>query len=260
MNETKQLNVIPRLEVRGIRKSFGAVEALRGVDFEVLPGEVMALLGDNGAGKSTLVKVLAGSQPADTGEVLFDGEPVSLKSPQDAAHRGIETVYQDLALCDNLDVVENMFLGREDGGGWRSPFGFNELAMEKRAMEVLKELKVKTLRNPRLKVGVLSGGQRQSVAIARATMWKARVVILDEPTAALGVSQTAQVLELVKTLRDRGLSVIFISHNIADVFEVADRISVMRLGKRAALLNTRDTTPNEVVEAITGVKAAERTK
>lgn len=248
---------IPRLEVRGIRKSFGAVEALRGVDFEVRPGEVMALVGDNGAGKSTLVKVLSGSHSADEGEVLFGDKPVAIKSPNDASALGIQTVYQDLSLCDNLDVVENMFLGNEDGGGLRSPLGMRELAMEKRAVEVLKSLQVHTLKNPRLKVAVLSGGQRQSVAIARATMWDSSVILLDEPTAALGVAQTAQVLELIANLRAKGLSVVLISHNLGDVYQVADRISVLRLGKRVALMDVKETTHQQVVEAITGGQTTE---
>lgn len=247
----------PKLEVRGIRKTFGAVEALSGVDFEVRPGEVMGLVGDNGAGKSTLVKVLSGNYSADEGEIFFDGKPVALKSPSDASALGIQTVYQDLALCDNLDVVENMFLGQEDGGGLRSPLGMRELAMEKRAVEVLKSLQVSTLKNPRLKVAVLSGGQRQSVAIARATMWDSSVILLDEPTAALGVSQTAQVLELIANLKAKGLSVVLISHNLDDVYQVADRLSVLRLGERVALMDSKETTHQQVVEAMTGGQTSE---
>jgi len=242
----------PLLAVKGIRKSFGAVQALRGVDFEVRAGEVMALVGDNGAGKSTLVKVLSGHHRADEGVITFDGRPVDVRSPQDASTLGIETVYQDLALCDNLDVVANMFLGREKH--WKPGLlgPMREVAMESRAVEVLRSLGVRTLKDPRAKVSVLSGGQRQSVAIARASMWNSRVIMLDEPTAALGVEQTAQVLSLVSALRSQGLGVILISHNMSDVFRVADRISVLRLGETAAVFNVSETTPQAVIAAITG--------
>jgi D-xylose transport system ATP-binding protein len=243
------------LRVSGIKKSFGAVQALRGVDFEVRSGEVMALVGDNGAGKSTLVKTLSGHHRPDEGQILFDGQAVELKSPHDASALGIETVYQDLALCDNLDVVGNMFLGREKH--WKPGLlgPLREIAMEKRATDVLRTLGVRTLKSPRMKVAVLSGGQRQSVAIARATMWDSRIVMLDEPTAALGVEQTAQVLALVNRLREQGHGVVLISHNMSDVFKVADRISVLRLGQTAAVFDVNQTTPEAVVSAITGGRA-----
>ncbi|WP_396640931.1 ATP-binding cassette domain-containing protein [Microbacterium sp.] len=245
----------PLLKASGIRKRFGAVQALRGVDFEVRAGEVMALLGDNGAGKSTLVKVLSGHHQPDEGELTFDGEPVELKTPHDSSALGIETVYQDLALCDNLDVVANMFLGREKHWmpGLLGPL--REVSMEKRAREVLKSLGVRTLQDPRTKVSVLSGGQRQSVAIARATMWNSRIVMLDEPTAALGVEQTAQVLNLVRTLRENGHGVVLITHNMSDVFKVADRITVLRLGSTADVFTVKDTNPETVVSSITGGRA-----
>ena len=245
----------PLLKASGIRKRFGAVQALRGVDFEVRAGEVMALRGDNGAGKSTLVKVLSGHPQPDEGELTFDGEPVELKTPHDSSALGIETVYQDLALCDNLDVVANMFLGREKHWmpGLLGPL--REVSMEKRAREVLKSLGVRTLQDPRTKVSVLSGGQRQSVAIARATMWNSRIVMLDEPTAALGVEQTAQVLNLVRTLRENGHGVVLITHNMSDVFKVADRITVLRLGSTADVFTVKDTNPETVVSSITGGRA-----
>ncbi|UCG39924.1 MAG: sugar ABC transporter ATP-binding protein, partial [Acidimicrobiia bacterium] len=217
------------------------------VDFELLPGEVNALVGDNGAGKSTLIKGLAGIYEFDEGQVYFDGEPVSIKRPQDASDLGIEVVYQDLALADNLDVVANMFLGREEMNG----VVLNETAMEATARQTLDSLSVKTLQSVRLPVAGLSGGQRQSVAVAKAVMWNSRVVILDEPTAALGVAQTRQVLDLVRTLADRGLGVVLISHNLHDIFEVADRITVLRLGQGVGVFNRRETTQQEVVHAIT---------
>lgn len=237
----------PILHGTGISKSFGAVQALYRVDFELLPGEVNALVGDNGAGKSTLIKGLAGIYEFDEGQVYFDGEPVSIKRPQDASDLGIEVVYQDLALADNLDVVANMFLGREEMNG----VVLNETAMEATARQTLDSLSVKTLQSVRLPVAGLSGGQRQSVAVAKAVMWNSRVVILDEPTAALGVAQTRQVLDLVRTLADRGLGVVLISHNLHDIFEVADRITVLRLGQGVGVFNRRETTQQEVVHAIT---------
>jgi D-xylose transport system ATP-binding protein len=219
----------PLLELKGVSKSFGAVQALYEVDFHVSPGEVMALVGDNGAGKSTLIKCIAGIYPIDSGEVLFGGEPVRIHGPKDAAALGIEVVYQDLALADNLDVVQNMFLGREDLTG---PLrALDEVTMEKRAQETLSTLSVTTIRSVRQTVAGLSGGQRQSVAVAKAVMWNSKLVILDEPTAALGVVQTKQVLDLVRRLRDNGLAVMLISHNLVDVFEVADRIAVLYLGR-----------------------------
>jgi D-xylose transport system ATP-binding protein len=238
----------PTLEARAVSKHFGSVQALTDVDFEVRDGEVMALVGDNGAGKSTLIKCIAGIYPLDSGEVYFEGEKVSISGPKDAAKLGIEIVYQDLALCDNLDVVQNMYLGRET----RDWIGrLKEAPMEKRTAETLKGLRVTTIRTIRQQVASLSGGQRQSVAIGRAVMWNSRVVILDEPTAALGVAQTEQVLELVKRLAEQGLAVVLISHNLHDIFEVADRITVLRLGRNVSVLERAKTTQQEVVHAIT---------
>jgi D-xylose transport system ATP-binding protein len=242
----------PILELRGISKSFGAVQALYEVDFHVAAGEVMALVGDNGAGKSTLIKCIAGIYSVDSGEVVFEGEPVSIHGPKDAARLGIEVVYQDLALADNLDVVQNMFLGREElTGPLRS---LDELTMEKRANDTLASLSVTTIQSVRQTVAGLSGGQRQSVAVAKAVMWNSRVVILDEPTAALGVAQTRQVLDLVRRLGQQGLAVVIVSHNLHDVFEVADDITVLRLGEDVARFKTSATTQREVVEAITAGK------
>jgi D-xylose transport system ATP-binding protein len=241
----------PLLELRGVSKSFGAVQALTQVDFEVREGEVMALVGDNGAGKSTLIKGVAGIYQFDEGEVYFDGELVHIHNPRDSAALGIEVVYQDLALADNLDVVANMFLGRER---IQRPWRLDELSMEQDCMETLKSLSVTTVRSVRQPVAELSGGQRQSIAVAKAVMWNSRLVILDEPTAALGVAQTRQVLELVKTLARRGLAVVLISHNLHDVFEVADRITVLRLGQRVSMLEAADTTQEQVVHAITAGK------
>ena len=232
------------------------MQALTEVDFEVYPAEVVALVGDNGAGKSTLIKTVAGTHQPDGGQIFFEGEEVKIHTPSDATRLGIETVYQDLALCDNLDVVANMFLGREEA----DPAGLgplDELDMEKRSLEVLKSLNVTTIRSVRTPVAGLSGGQRQSVAISRAVMWNSKIVILDEPTAALGVAQTAQVLALVKRLREQGLGVVLISHNIQEIFEVADRIIVLRLGRRAATFQHEGTTPDDVVAAITGARQSE---
>ena len=221
------------LETRNIFKSFGSVQALTDVDFEVRAGEVMSLVGDNGAGKSTLIKCIAGIYSIDEGDVFFEGEKVSISGPKDAAKLGIEVVYQDLALCDNLDVVQNMYLGREERDViWR----LKESVMEAKTSQTLKSLSVTTIRSIRQPVASLSGGQRQSVAIGRAVMWNSRLVILDEPTAALGVAQTRQVLDLVKRLAAQGLAVVLISHNLHDIFEAADRITVLRLGRNAALL------------------------
>ena len=240
------------LELRGVSKSLGAVQALTDVDFEVRRGEVMALVGDNGAGKSTLVKGIAGINPFDGGAVLFDGKRVAIRGPKDAARRGIEIVYQDLAVCDNLDVVQNMFLGRELHDVL---YRLNEAEMERRTAETLSRLSVTTIRSTRQAVATLSGGQRQAVAVARAVMWNSHLVILDEPTAALGVSQTQQVLELVKRLADQGLAVVLISHNLHDVFEVADRITVLWLGRNAGVYERDTTSQQEIVAAITGVQA-----
>jgi D-xylose transport system ATP-binding protein len=238
----------PMLELRDISKSFGSVQALSEVDFEVRSGEVMALVGDNGAGKSTLIKCVSGIYSIDEGEVYFDGERVSIHGPKEAAKLGIEVVYQDLALCDNLDVVQNMYLGREERD-WL--FRLKEAVMERRTAETLKSLSVTTIRSIRQQVASLSGGQRQSVAVARAVMWNSRLVILDEPTAALGVAQTRQVLELVKRLADQGLAVVLISHNLHDIFEVANRITVLRLGRSIGVYQREQTTQQEVVHAIT---------
>ncbi len=241
-------NNTPILELKGVSKRFGAVQALEKVDFEVRSGEVMALVGDNGAGKSTLIKGIAGIYPFDDGEVFFGGEKVDIHGPRDAADLGIEIVYQDLALADNLDVVANMFLGREKVGGM---WAMDEESMEEEAIKTLDSLSVTTLRSVRLPVASLSGGQRQAIAVAKAVMWNSKVVILDEPTAALGVAQTRQVLDLVKTLRAKGLAVVIISHNLHDIFEVADRITVLRLGKRVNVFDASKTTQQEVVYAIT---------
>ncbi|GHO73254.1 ABC transporter ATP-binding protein [Ktedonobacter sp. SOSP1-85] len=239
----------PILQMRGIGKHFGAVRALNNVDFEVYPGEVVALVGDNGAGKSTLVKTISGVQPADEGEVLVNGQPVALSSPQTSSRLGIETVYQDLALCDNLDVVSNLFLGHE----LTTVGALSEIEMERRSLEVLRTLDVK-LPSARAIVSTLSGGQRQSIAVAKTILRNAKVVLLDEPTAALGVAQTKQVLNLIRRLREQGLGVVVISHNMADVFEVADRIIVMRLGQRVATFDANTTTNERVIAAITGAE------
>jgi D-xylose transport system ATP-binding protein len=238
----------PLLEIRGLTKTFGSVEALTDVDFEVRHGEVMALVGDNGAGKSTLIKCVAGIHGYDAGEIYFDGELVHIHGPKDAAKLGIEVVYQDLALADNLDVVQNMYLGREVHD-WL--FRLNEPVMEQNTAETLRSLAVTTIRSIRQPVASLSGGQRQSVAVAKAVQWNSRLVILDEPTAALGVAQTRQVLELVKRLAEQGLSVVLISHNLHDVFEVATRITVLRLGRDVGIYERDKTTEQEVVHAIT---------
>jgi D-xylose transport system ATP-binding protein len=238
----------PVLELRGVSKHFGAVQALYRVDFHVAAGEVMALVGDNGAGKSTLIKCIAGIHPVDEGEILFDGAPVAIGGPKDAARLGIEVVYQDLALADNLDVVQNMFLGREELDSLRR---LDEVDMERRASKTLADLSVTTIRSVRQTVAGLSGGQRQSVAVAKAVMWNSKLVILDEPTAALGVAQTRQVLDLVRRLGEQGLAVVIVTHNMHDVFEVADAITVLRLGQNVAEFRTKDVTQSQVVEAIT---------
>ncbi len=239
----------PTLELRGIVKSFGSVQALREVDFEVRLGEVMALVGDNGAGKSTLIKCVAGIYSIDSGQIFFEGEPVTIHGPKDSAKLGIEIVYQDLALCDNLDVVANMYLGRESHDG---AYRLKESEMEQRTIQTLQSLAVTTLSSPRQTVATLSGGQRQSVAVARAVMWNSRVVFLDEPTAALGVAQTRQVLNLVKRLADQGLGVVIVSHNLENVFEVSDRITVLRLGRNIGVFERGRTSTQEIVSAITG--------
>ncbi|WP_224361423.1 ATP-binding cassette domain-containing protein [Hyalangium versicolor] len=252
------MSATPLLALRGISKRFGAVQALTSVDFEVHAGEVVALVGDNGAGKSTLIKVISGINPIDEGQVLFDGRPVSLTGPQASTALGIATVYQDLALCDNLDVVGNLFLGRElRGAGVKKALGWlDETAMEQQASDLLKRLSV-SIPSVRTQVAALSGGQRQSIAVARAMMGSPKVVLLDEPTAALGVAQTKQVLDLIRRLREQGLGVVVISHNMVDVFSVSDRIIVMRLGKRVATFDVKDVKQVDVVAAITGVKKTE---
>jgi len=244
----------PLLELEGISKRFGPVHALDRVDFAVRAGEVVGLVGDNGAGKSTLVKTIAGIHSADEGTIKFEGQEVSISSPQDATELGIATVYQDLALCDNLDVVANLFLGRElvsPGPGVVSR-QLDEVKMEQETGELLSNLAV-TIPSLRSEVGTLSGGQRQQVAVARSLLGEPKVVMLDEPTAALGVPQTKQVLALIKRLRERELGVVVISHNLVDVFEVADRIFVLRLGRTAGDFEAKATTEEHVVGAITGV-------
>jgi len=246
---------VPVIELSGVVKSFGPVEVLKGVNLRAYAGKVTALVGDNGAGKSTLVKGLAGVQPYDSGEVRFAGEIVHLHTPREAAALGIEVVYQDLALCENLDIVQNMFLGREE----TSTGTLDEGVMERQASETLQSLSVRTVKSVRQKVSSLSGGQRQTVAIARSVLKNAKVVILDEPTAALGVAQTEQVLHLVRRLADSGVAVIIISHNLADVFAVADYISVLYLGQMVADLETKNTNNDDVVGYITGSKTYEGT-
>ena len=238
----------PLLELKGVSKNFGAVQALTRVDFETKAGEVMALVGDNGAGKSTLIKGVAGIYPFDEGEIFIDGKAADIQSPRDAAALDIEIVYQDLALADNLDVVANMFLGRETISSFRR---LDELSMEQASLNTLASLSVTTIRSVRQQVASLSGGQRQAIAVAKAVMWNSRLVILDEPTAALGVAQTHQVLELTRRLADRGLGVVVISHNLHDIFEVSDRITVLRLGHKVATFVAEETTQQDVVHAIT---------
>jgi len=246
MSQTPQTP--PLLELRKVSKSFGAVQALKDVDFVAPARMVTALVGDNGAGKSTLIKCIGGIYPFDHGQILFEGKEVVIHSPKDSAHLGIEIVYQDLALCDNLDSVQNMFLGREIRNWLRL---LDETPMEIAAGQTLRDLNVTTLKSLRTPVASLSGGQRQSVAVAKAVLWKSKLAILDEPTAALGVAQTAQVLALVRRLAESGLGVILISHNLNDVFEVADRISVLHLGRMAADVAAADVDSQEVVELIT---------
>jgi D-xylose transport system ATP-binding protein len=237
----------PILELRGVDKNFGAIQVLHGVNLKVYPGKVTALVGDNGAGKSTLIKAIAGIHPIDAGEFLFEGKAVQVSGPRDAAALGIEVVYQDLALADNLDVVQNMFLGRERKRG----VVLDEASMEQAAQETLAKLSVRTLKSVRQLVSSLSGGQRQTVAIAKAVLWESKVVILDEPTAALGVAQTRQVLDLVRRLADTGHAVVFISHNMVDVFEVADRVAALYLGRVAADVPISTVDRGQVIELIT---------
>jgi D-xylose transport system ATP-binding protein len=250
---TANSSPVPLLEARGLYKSFGPVQVLRDVDFSIYAGQVTALVGDNGAGKSTLVKCIAGSHGYDAGELRFEGRPVTIHNPRDAAALGIEIVYQDLALCDNLDVVQNMFLGRERRRG----LVLDDATMEELAAQTLTSLAVRTVSSVRQRVGGLSGGQRQTVAIAKAVLWDSRVVILDEPTAALGVAQTAQVLELVRRLADNGHAVVLISHNMNDVFAVADRVAALYLGRMAAQVKASDVTHAQVVQLITAGRSGD---
>ncbi|SFO68902.1 monosaccharide ABC transporter ATP-binding protein, CUT2 family (TC 3.A.1.2.-) [Cohaesibacter marisflavi] len=242
----------PLLEARNIRRTFGHVQALRGVDFKVMPGEIVALIGDNGAGKSTLVKILSGADQFDSGELLIDGKPVHFGSPRDAQDAGLATVYQDLALAPDLPPAENLYLGRElVRSGLLGRLGvLDRVTMRERAAKVFTELGVK-LKSQNVAVDTLSGGQRQSVAISRAAMWAEKIVFLDEPTAALGVVQTERVLELTKRVRDNGTSVVLISHNMPQVLEVADRVHVLRLGQSVADLNPKDVTVNDLVREMT---------
>lgn len=244
------MSEVPVIELSAVVKSFGPVDVLKGVDLKAFAGRVTALVGDNGAGKSTLIKGLAGVQPYDEGVVKFNGEEVHLHDPRQASAIGIEVVYQDLALCENLDIVQNMFLGREE----LLQGTLNEADMELQATKALQNLSVKTVKSVRQKVSSLSGGQRQTVAIARSVLRDAKVVILDEPTAALGVAQTEQVLNLVRRLADAGIAVIMISHNLSDVFKVCDDIAVLYLGRMVAQLKTKETNNNDVIAYITGTK------
>ncbi|CAN5217042.1 ATP-binding cassette domain-containing protein [soil metagenome] len=238
---------VPLLQLLGVNKSFGVVHVLHDVDFRVYPGEVTALVGDNGAGKSTLVKAIAGIHPIDSGTYLFEGKPVTVHGPNDVSELGVEVVYQDLALCDNLDIVENMFLGRE----LKRHGMLDEARMETMARDALKSLSVRTVKSVRQTVASLSGGQRQTVAIAKSVLWNSKVVLLDEPTAALGVAQTRQVIDLVRRLADKGVGVVLISHNMVDVFEVADRICALYLGRVAADVKAADVSHSQIVELIT---------
>jgi len=244
----------PTLELRGIDKSFGPVHVLSSVNFTANAGEVTALVGDNGAGKTTLVKCIGGIHRADAGELIFDGTPRSINGPRDAASLGVEIVYQDLALCDNLDIVDNMFLGREEVSRLHT---LDENSMENLAQKALVSLSVRTVRSVRQLVASLSGGQRQTVAIAKSVLWKSKIVILDEPTAALGVAQTEQVLDLVRRLAEQGVAVILVSHNMNDVMKVADSIAVLYLGRMAAQVRRQDVTQTQVVELITAGRSGD---
>lgn len=245
--EMVHVSATPVLALRGVSKRFGAVQALTDVELEVHAGEVVALVGDNGAGKSTLVKTIAGVHPIDDGVIEWDGRPVKVNKPHDAQDLGIATVYQDLALCDNIDVVGNLFLGREI----RRRGVLDEVEMERRSRELLQTLSIR-IPSVRIPVASLSGGQRQVVAIARSLLGEPKLVILDEPTAALGVEQTAQVLDLVERLRERGHAVILISHNMADVKAVADKVAVLRLGRNNGVFEVKSTSQEEIISAITG--------
>jgi D-xylose transport system ATP-binding protein len=244
----------PILSIRNLNKSFGPVHVLHDVSFDVYPGQVTALVGDNGAGKSTLVKCVAGIYGVDSGEITFEGQPVALNDPRVASRLGIEFVYQDLALADNLDITQNMFLGREirRGGIWLA-----DGEMERQARETLSSLAVRTVSSVRQKVANLSGGQRQTVAIAKAVLWDSKVVFLDEPTAALGVAQTRQVLDLVRRLADQGRGVVLISHNMNDVMEVADRVCALYLGRVAAEVQAKESNTTQIVELITAGRSGD---
>ena len=241
---------VPVIELKSVAKSFGAVQVLTGVNFVAMAGQVTALVGDNGAGKSTLIKGMAGVQAYDSGTILFEGNEVQIKSPVDASNLGIEVVYQDLALCDNLDVVQNMFLGRE----LVRSISIDDETMEQKATKTLAGLSVRNISSVRQKVSSLSGGQRQTVAIARSVLWENKLVILDEPTAALGVSQTKQVLKMVRNLADSGLAVILISHNMQEVLAVADQIQILRLGQMVANVKASESNLNSIVSYITGAE------
>jgi D-xylose transport system ATP-binding protein len=242
------------LALDDVNKTFGAVNALSGIRLSVFPGEVVAIVGDNGAGKTTLVKIAAGVVPPDSGKILFNGEVVDFRGPMDATKAGVAAIYQDLALCDNLSVAANLFLGREIQN--RVPLSpLNEEAMESKVLELLSELNVGHIKDIDIKVGSLSGGQRQTIAIARSLIGEPKVVLLDEPTAALGVAQKVEVLKLIRKLADRGIGVVIISHNILEVLEVSDRVVVLRLGKVVANFETKKTTSDDVVAAITGSKS-----
>ncbi|AZI58845.1 sugar ABC transporter ATP-binding protein [Nakamurella antarctica] len=243
--------IAPTIELMRVTKSFGAVDVLKGINFTAYAGQVTALVGDNGAGKSTLIKGMAGSQPYDGGETRFEGRKVDLFSPANASELGIEVVYQDLALCDNLDITQNMFLGREmvDGAF------LDDLTMQSRAAATLDSLGVSTVKSVKQLVASLSGGQRQTVAIARSVLWKNKLVVLDEPTAALGVAQTRQVLALVRELAATGVAVVLVSHNMQEVLSVADVVHVMYLGEMSAVLDAKKTDIEEVVGHITGIGA-----
>ncbi|MFI0354109.1 ATP-binding cassette domain-containing protein [Actinomadura sp. 9N407] len=247
------MSVTPVLDLRGIDKSFGPVKVLHDVSFTARAGEVTALVGDNGAGKTTLVKCIGGIHPFDSGRYLWQGGPIRVDSPRDAAALGIEVVHQDLALCENLDIVQNMFLGRERR---RGPV-LDEAGMEELAASTLASLSVRSMRSVRQQVSSLSGGQRQTVAIARAVLWDSKLIVLDEPAAALGIAQTQQVLELVRRLADKGLAVVLISHNMNDVFAVSDRIAALYLGRMVAQVNTADVTHAQIVELITSGRSGE---
>ncbi|GMA62132.1 ATP-binding cassette domain-containing protein [Alicyclobacillus fastidiosus] len=245
----------PLLQVSHIKKKYGAIEALRDVDFNIYPGEVIGLVGDNGAGKSTTIRMLSGVEEPDEGQIIFEGKPVSIKGPLESQKLGIETVYQDLALALDLDVASNLFLGREEcQTGWRGKFGFlNKKQMVRKAEESLVRMNVQ-IKDLKQKVGELSGGQRQSIAIARATSRGAKLILLDEPTAALGVQESAKVLELIQKLKSEGVAVILISHTMPHVLEVTDRVVVLRRGQVSGILTTKDTTLEEIVQYITGAK------